>query len=150
MSENITRTREKSIRQKTYRRPINSVIRFMNRHIAQFIFIGLPLLGMIVGIFIGMKIENYTSATKMNDYGREVRYVSYEIKSGDSLWSIASDLIVLNPEYNDIRQYIYDIKEMNKLYDDDIHSGHHILIPYYTGKNGINANAIYSKYGIDQ
>lgn len=124
--------------------------RFINRHIAKLVFIGLPLLGVIAGIFIGMRIETYKRATTMNDYGRERRYVSYEIKSGDSLWSIASDLAPLNPEYNDIRQYIYDIKEINGLYSDNIRSGHYIILPYYAGGNGVDVNTVYDKYGICQ
>ena len=84
--------------------------RFIRRHFAKLVFIGLPLLGMIAGI--------------------------------------ASDLAALNPEYNDIRQYVSAIKETNKLYTGDIHAGDTILIPYYVGTNDMNYDEVYDKYGI--
>lgn len=124
--------------------------RFIRRHFAKLVFIGLPLLGMIAGIFIGMKIADHNQATKLNDYGRKPSYVSYHVKSGDTIWGIASDLAALNPEYNDIRQYVSAIKETNKLYTGDIHAGDTILIPYYVGTNDMNYDEVYDKYGISR
>lgn len=122
--------------------------KFLNRHMVKMILFGLPLVGMIIGILIGVKITTYAQSTKLNDYGRQISYVAYTVKSGDSVWEIASDLAALNPEYNDIRQYVAAIEKANNLYGSKLKAGEIILIPYYTSTSGMNYNEIYSKYGI--
>lgn len=124
------------------------VVRFINRHIAKIVFIGLPVLGMVIGIFIGMKVADHNHSKTMNDYGRDMAYVSYKVQSGDTLWTIASDLAPLNPEYNDVRQYIKAIEDINGIYGDNIHTGNYILIPYY--KDPAGTDAVYEKYGIQK
>ena len=66
----------------------------------------------------------------MNDYGRELRYAEYEVRSGDTYWSIAEDLYILNPEFTDIRQYVNLLQKTNRSFD-YIRQGQTILIPYY-------------------
>lgn len=54
---------------------------------------------------------------------------SIEIKKGDTLWSIASDF--MSDEYDDINDYVKEIKESNGLASDEIHAGNFIIVPYY-------------------
>lgn len=56
-------------------------------------------------------------------------YKTIEIKSGDSLWSIAADNYT--DECESMTDYIYLIKTCNSLYDDNITAGCHLIVPYY-------------------
>lgn len=47
------------------------------------------------------------------------------IKSGDTLWDIASK----NNKHGDIREYIYAIKKINNLQSSDIKVGDKLLLP---------------------
>lgn len=56
-------------------------------------------------------------------------YTSIGIEQGDTLWDIAKEYIT--PEYADLQEYIDEIKELNNLGDDEIHSGQYLMIPYF-------------------
>lgn len=56
-------------------------------------------------------------------------FKSIEIKTGDTLWSIASEYYT--EEYKSIRNYIEVIKDCNSLKSDTIHSGCYLIVPYY-------------------
>lgn len=62
--------------------------------------------------------------------GYSVLYTSYEVKSGETLWSIASDNLDTSG-YNNITSYIEEIKQINHIEEDDkIKSGQHVIISY--------------------
>jgi uncharacterized membrane protein YvbJ len=62
--------------------------------------------------------------------GRRIKLVtSVEIEKGDTLWSIASRYIT--EEYDDINDYIKELKNSNGLTSDTIHAGNFIIVPYY-------------------
>ena len=56
-------------------------------------------------------------------------YKTIEIKSGDSLWSIAKEHY--SKEYQSIPQYIELIKKCNSLRDEKIQAGCYLVVPYY-------------------
>ena len=77
-------------------------------------------------------------------------YTTYTVRSGDTIWGIAQDLAALNPEFNDIRQYVAAIEKANRMFGDDLKTGQIILIPYYVNLDGnTDHDTIYSKYGIN-
>ena len=85
----------------------------------------------------------------MNDYGRRKTFTTYTVRESDTIWGIAEDLAALNPEYNDIRQYVADIEEANHIYGSTIKAGQHILIPYYISQDGtVSHDELYGRYGI--
>lgn len=55
---------------------------------------------------------------------------SIKIQEGDSLWSIATEYYT--EEYASIQEYINEIKSSNNLYEDTIHTGNFLIIPYYS------------------
>ena len=57
-------------------------------------------------------------------------YTSIEVRSGDTLWSIASDHIT--EEYRDMNAYIDEVCSINKISQDEIHAGQYLTIPYYS------------------
>lgn len=122
--------------------------KYMQRNIMAVAVTGI-IIGMCVGAFVGMKAANFAQTNRINDYGRDKTFTTYTVKPGDTIWGIAQDLAALNPEYNDIRQYVADIEKMNRLYTGEIRSGQIIYIPYYISHDGIASHEdIYLKYGI--
>ncbi len=59
----------------------------------------------------------------------EYKIISVEIESGDSLWSIAAEHY--SAEFSSMKDYIDEIKRMNRLSSDKITAGNYLLIPYY-------------------
>ena len=57
-------------------------------------------------------------------------FVTITVMPGDTLWSIAEENIT--EEYDDINDYIKEIKSTNCLNSSDITAGRHIIIPIYT------------------
>lgn len=57
-------------------------------------------------------------------------YTSVEIERGDTLWTIAKQY--MTPEYASVQEYIEEIKTLNHLGDDAIHSGEYLMIPYFS------------------
>ena len=56
-------------------------------------------------------------------------YKSYYVETGDSLWSIAK--ANMNPGFDDIYDYIHEVKRCNQLGSDKITAGNYLLVPYY-------------------
>ena len=69
----------------------------------------------------------YVSADKPAT--REKKVTSLRIENGDTLWSIAQEY--RTEEYDDINEYIDEIKASNGLFTDAIHEGSYIKVPYY-------------------
>lgn len=60
---------------------------------------------------------------------KELGYQTVQIKSGESLWSIAKEYYT--EECKSMSQYINLIKNCNSLYEDDITAGCYLVVPYY-------------------
>lgn len=59
-------------------------------------------------------------------------YTSIEIQEGDSLWALAEEYGAT--AYVDCNEYIAEVKEINHLQGDEIHSGQYLTIPYYSAE----------------
>lgn len=59
-------------------------------------------------------------------------YTSIRVESGDSLWSIAR--AHMGEGYDDIGDYIQEVKTINQLGEDEIHAGQYLTIPYFHGQ----------------
>lgn len=55
-------------------------------------------------------------------------FISVHVFSGDTLWDIASEN---NPDNQDLRKLVYEIKKFNNLTSYTIHAGDTLLIPIY-------------------
>ena len=63
--------------------------------------------------------------------GTQTTYESICISSGDSLWSIAQEYSNVEM-YADYDAYISEVKQLNHMTGEDIHSGQYLIVPYYT------------------
>ncbi len=57
-------------------------------------------------------------------------YTCIRISGGDSLWKIAR--LYMGEGYDDIQEYIEEVKELNQLTSDQIHAGQYLTLPYYS------------------
>ena len=67
-----------------------------------------------------------------NSYSKvEVKYKTELISSGDTLWSIAKRERNINKYYQDkdVREIVYDLKQVNNLQVSDLSIGQKIMIP---------------------
>lgn len=87
---------------------------------------GIAVLFVLIFLSIGFFAKTVTAERD----GERVKLVtSVEIKKGDTLWSIASEYI--SDEYDNVSDYIKEIKQSNGMNSDEIHSGNYIIVPYY-------------------
>lgn len=77
---------------------------------------------------IGIKFVD-VNAKKSDNYIMKREYISVEIEAGDTLWSLANEYMGLG--YSDVDAYIDDIKSVNGIRSNTIHSGNYLIIPRY-------------------
>lgn len=85
------------------------------------------LLCMLIGSSI---VSSGQSKAAQNDSYKY--YTSIEIERGDTLWNIAEEY--MTPEYGSVQEYVDEIKAVNDLGDDEIHSGQYLMIPYFSSE----------------
>lgn len=93
------------------------------------LFVAITVVSILLGIVIGNNVINSSSSSATTEHTRELYYTSVEIKAGDTLWTIAEEH--MSAEYNDINDYIKEIKKVNGIYSDTIHAGNYLIVPYY-------------------
>ncbi|MCR5702772.1 MAG: LysM peptidoglycan-binding domain-containing protein [Lachnospiraceae bacterium] len=69
----------------------------------------------------------YANSAAKNSY--EKTYISYEIKEGDSLCSVADQFKFPGLKS---QEFIDEVKTINNLKNDTIHAGCYIIVPVYT------------------
>lgn len=58
-------------------------------------------------------------------------YTSIEVQPGDTLWGIAQERYLENG-YDDIRDYIRELRRLNHITGDDLSAGSRLIITYYS------------------
>lgn len=91
------------------------------------------LLAAVMIITIGSVVFGsiFTSA-QSNDEASAKQYKYYKsivIEHGDSLWSIAEEYCT--DAYGDTQEYVDELKQLNSLTSETIHTGQHLLVAYY-------------------
>lgn len=89
------------------------------------LFLTIFILAIII-IFTG--ITGIGSMDSSAELLSENQYHQITIDYGDNLWEIAEDY---SPEKTDIRKFIYEIKKINNIDENDIIPGKKLLIPIY-------------------
>lgn len=91
------------------------------------------LLGFILAVLLGAPfvgislISALAGEIKTNPYNKY--YTCIEVKKGDSLWSIAGEH--MENSGMTTAQYVKELKIMNGLKEDTIHSGNYLTIMYF-------------------
>lgn len=89
---------------------------------------GLALAILTVVVLFGSRFALKSNAE--SEHEMYLYYTSVTVNSGDTLWSIADEYHTV--ECGDMRDYIREIKRLNHLATDEIHSGAALVIPYYS------------------
>ncbi len=71
-------------------------------------------------------VFNVTTSAK-NTFTTETVYTNTYINDGDTLWSIARDNY--SAEYGSFDNYVDEIRSLNHISNDIIHSGEYLVIP---------------------
>lgn len=91
----------------------------------------LTLLVVFCGALLGSSMASGRSEASAEH--RTIKYyTSIQIEQGDTLWSIADTY--RTGDYSTVQDYIDEVKELNQLGLDEIHSGQYLTIPYYSGE----------------
>lgn len=78
-----------------------------------------------------------TSAQESDAVTYDVQYISLEVQSGDSLWSIAQEY-KSNPDIN-TKEAVDEIIALNQLSNDSINEGQYIIVAKYTTNYATNS-----------
>ncbi|MBQ1682531.1 MAG: LysM peptidoglycan-binding domain-containing protein [Agathobacter sp.] len=74
--------------------------------------------------------STYVAFAKSDNQHEPVKqYISIQIQSGETLWSIASEYVKDTNVSKE--EYIAEVTSVNNLKDSQIHSGQYIIIPKY-------------------
>lgn len=110
---------------RSYRRKIRR-----QREIRRNIFLAVAAT-LVLMIFV-FSYHSLTSAASTNTDNTSYKYFSsIQVEAGDTLWSIAEEYAD-KLHYASNKEYINEVKMMNKLRSDDIVSGQYLIIPYYS------------------
>lgn len=96
------------------------------------------VLTLIISLIIvtATSISFLSLSTEANDMEHQPSYKYYksiEISKGDTLWSIANANFDAD-HYKNVNEYVAEVKKLNALISDNIVTGSHIIIPYYSSE----------------
>ncbi len=112
-----------------YSRPLQAAAYFFCRGLRSRIILAIAVLLVFL-----LSLSILTQSVSASEHPERIKKViSIEIKSGDTLWAIATQYYT--DEYDSISDYVTEIKATNHLHSDTIHSGNYLVIPYYTEAN---------------
>lgn len=81
-------------------------------------------------LIISITVVSKTVIASNQSVERSKVITSIQIERGDTLWDIA-DRYYTEEEYNDVSEYISEIKKCNGLSSDTIHEGQYLIVPHF-------------------
>ncbi len=97
--------------------------------IKNYIYNNKIMLTIVIVLILSISIIGSIAVVKADErvqYNKS--FISIEIASGDTLSSIAEKYAITGTEYDD---YIQEVRNINNLSSDTIHSGCYLMIPVY-------------------
>lgn len=89
----------------------------------------------LTGIIAGSCLLKTYQAKASNAYEEVVYYKSIRISEGDTLWTIADEY--MGNKFEDKQSYIEEVRRLNHLNGDTIHTGSYLMIPYTETVSGL-------------
>ena len=124
----MRKMRKDRVEQRSYRENRRIEERFyLSARTIVMIFTVLFVLG---GVLLGSSWSDAKKTKAANERPVYKYYTSIQIEEEDTLWSIADSYA--NEDYQSKSEYIAEVKQLNQIDEDQIHSGQHLLIPYYS------------------
>ena len=90
--------------------------------------------GFISILLVLLFVFSFTSIAQATEELPETtyKYFTYHtVDKGDTLWSMAEEYIDYN-FYNNLDEYINEVKEINHLSDSTIKAGENLVVPYFS------------------
>ena len=87
----------------------------------------------VIAIFTFSYHSLVSSASTGSEQVSYKYFTSIQVEAGDTLWSIAEEYAD-QEHYSSYKEYINEVKRMNKMRDDSIVSGQYLIIPYYSSE----------------
>jgi cell division protein YceG involved in septum cleavage len=119
---------DRSVNRRYYGRPGTAAAVLRKDRKNNSLVIVLTILAAVIALLICLRMSVWTASADTPDHGTKY-YKSVTIESGDTLWSIAEQ--DMTPGWDDIRDYIAEVEQINSLDGDSIHAGNSIIVPYY-------------------
>ena len=85
----------------------------------------------VIAIFTFSYHSLVSSASTGSEQVSYKYFTSIQVEAGDTLWSIAEEYAD-EEHYSSYKEYINEVKRMNKMKDDSIVCGQYLIIPYYS------------------
>ena len=92
------------------------------------IIVAVGVVLIILGIIAILMSQNSDLANVEASTVKVKQYTSIEIQDGDTLWDLAEEY---GKPYHDRREFIDEVKSINRLYGDQITAGGYLLVPVY-------------------
>ena len=73
-----------------------------------------------------------TAEAGTSESSRYKYYTSIQVEPGSSLWEISREYA--SSEYQDLDDYIREVRQINHLDQDTIYAGSYLCIPYYSSE----------------
>ena len=81
---------------------------------------------------LGASFMTRTAEAGTSESSRYKYYTSIQVEPGSSLWEIAREYA--SSEYEDLDDYIREVRQINHLDQDTIYAGSYLCIPYYSSE----------------
>lgn len=81
----------------------------------------------ILLISLGIVSKTVIASNKSDENSKVI--ASIQIEKGDTLWGIA--VKYYTDDYDNVKEYINEIKQCNGLASDTIHAGQYLIIPHF-------------------
>ena len=88
----------------------------------------LTLLIILGGVLLGSSRRSQASA----DHPIYKYYTTVTVEDGDTLWTLAD--AYMDDQYQNKREFITEVKQLNQIDENRIHEGTQLVIPYYSAE----------------
>lgn len=100
----------------------------------------------ILAVAVGLIAIGYRAGevkTRQTEWENNRRVVSYIVDSGDTLWNISKQY---KPEWLDIREYMFEVRQLNNI-SSDLQVGDTLLLYAYGNSERYTLDGVYAKDG---
>lgn len=92
----------------------------------------LTLLIILGGVLLGSSWSDARRSQASADHTIYKYYTTVTIEDGDTLWTLAD--AYMDDQYQNKREFIAEVKQLNQIDENRIHEGTQLVIPYYSAE----------------
>ena len=92
----------------------------------------LTLLIILGGVLLGSSWSDARRSQASADHTIYKYYTTVTVEDGDTLWTLADSY--MDDQYQNKREFIAEVKQLNQIDENRIHEGTQLVIPYYSAE----------------